>query len=66
MCEQFDAYPLPQVEEDIDWYGYWQQQAVKTDTGGAGATLREVFIHGSRVEQATQRHCGHQHSQSGE
>lgn len=45
MSEQLDAHPAPQVEEDVDRDGDWQQQAVETHTAAAGATLGEVLVH---------------------
>lgn len=54
--EELDPYPAPQVEEDVDRDGDRQQQAVETQTAAAGAALREVIIHCSRVEQTKERH----------
>lgn len=50
--EEFDPYPGPEVEEDIDGNGDWEQQAIETEAAGAGAVLGKVLIHCSRVEQA--------------
>lgn len=55
MSEEFDAHPAPQVEEDVDGDGDGQQQAVETQTVAAGAALREVLVHGGRVEQTAER-----------
>lgn len=66
MSEQLDAHPAPQVEEDVDGDGDRQQQAVETDTAAAGAALREVLIHSSRVKQTEERHYrdqSHHHRQ---
>lgn len=49
MPEELDSHPAPEVEEDVDRNGDWQQQAVETQAVAAGATLREVIIHCSRV-----------------
>lgn len=64
--EELDPHPAPEVEEDVDRNGDWQQQAVEAQTAAAGAALREVLIHGRRVEQTKERHDGdqtHQHRQ---
>ncbi|KAM3609208.1 uncharacterized protein V6R79_011035 [Siganus canaliculatus] len=58
VSEEFDAHPAPQVEEDVDGNGDRQQQAVEAQTVAAGAALREVLIHCSRVEQTKERHDG--------
>lgn len=51
VSEELDPHPAPQVEEDVDRDGDRQQQAVETQAAAAGATLRKVLIHRSRVEQ---------------
>lgn len=56
VSKELDPHPAPEVEEDIDGDGHWQQQAVETQTVAAGAALREVLIHRRRVEQTKQRH----------
>lgn len=56
MSEELDSHPAPEVEEDVDRDGDWQQQAVETQTVAAGAALRKVLIHRSRVEQTKERH----------
>lgn len=66
MSEKFDPHPAPEVEEDIDWDGDRQQQAIETQTVTAGAALREVLVHCSRVEQTKERHYwdqSHHHGQ---
>lgn len=66
MSEEFNPHPAPEVEEDIHRDGDRQQQAVETQTVAAGAALREVFIHCSRVEQTKERYDGdqaHHHGQ---
>ena len=45
MPEEFNTHPSPKVEEHINRYGNRQEQAVKAQTGGASAALREVFFH---------------------
>lgn len=64
--EELDPHPAPKVEEDIDWDGDRQQQAVETQTVAAGAALREVLIHSGREEQTTQRHNGNQSHHHGQ
>lgn len=68
MSEELDPDPAPEVEEDVDGDGDGQQQAVETHTAAAGAALREVLIHCSRVEETEERHDGHQphHHRQGE
>lgn len=66
MSEEFDPHPAPEVEEDVDGDCDWQQQAVETQTGAAGAALREVVIHSSRVKQTKQRHYGDQSHHHGQ
>lgn len=64
--EELDPHPAPEVEEDVDGYGDRQQQTVETQTVAAGATLREVIIHRSGVEQTEERHYwdqSHHHRQ---
>jgi len=64
--EELDPHPAPEVEEDVDRDGDRQQQAVETQTVAAGAALREVIIHRSRVEQTKERHYrdqSHHHRQ---
>lgn len=56
MSEELDPHPAPEVEEDVDGDGDRQQQTVETQTVAAGAALREVLIHGSRVEQTKEGH----------
>lgn len=56
MSKKLDPDPAPEVEEDVDRDGDGQQQAVETQTAAAGAALREVLIHCSRVEQTHERH----------
>lgn len=56
MSEELEPHPAPQVEEDVDGDGDRQQQAVETQAVAAGAALREVFIHCSRVEQTKEGH----------
>lgn len=66
MSKQLDPHPAPEVEEDIDRNGDWQQQAVETETVAAGATMWEVLVHCSRVEQTTKRYYwdqSHHHGQ---
>ena len=63
MPEQFNPHPLPEMEEDIHRDGDWQEEAVETQAAGAGAALREVLIHGGRVEKSTQRDNRNQHSE---
>lgn len=50
MSKKLDSHPAPEVEKDVDRDGDRQQQAVETQTVAAGAALREVLIHSSRVE----------------
>lgn len=45
VSKKLDPHPAPEVEEDVDRDGDWQQQAVETQTVAAGAALREVLIH---------------------
>lgn len=45
MSKKFDPHPATGVEEDVDRYSDWQQQAVETHTVAAGAALREALIH---------------------
>lgn len=45
VSKEFDPHPAPDVEEDVDRYSDWQQQAVETHTVAAGTALREVLIH---------------------
>lgn len=68
MSEELDAHPAPEMEEDIDRDGDRQQQAVETQTVAAGATLREVVIHSSGVEQTKEGHDRNQshHQRQGE
>lgn len=68
MSEELDAHPAPQMEEDVDRNGDRQQQAVEAQTVTAGAALREVLIHRSRVEQTEERHDGDEpyHHRQGE
>lgn len=61
MSEELDPHPAPQMEEDVDGEGERQQQAVETHTAAAGASLREVLIHGGRVDQTDE---GHKRDQS--
>lgn len=56
VSKKFDPHPAPEVEEDVHRDGDREQQAVETQTVAAGAALREVLIHRSRVEQTKQRH----------
>lgn len=56
VSKKLDPHPAPEVEEDVDRDGDRQQQAVETQTVAAGAALREVLIHRSRVEQTKERH----------
>lgn len=56
MSKKLDPHPAPEVEEDVDRDGDRQQQAIETHTAAAGAALREVLIHRSRVEQTEERH----------
>lgn len=55
VSKELDPHPAPEVEEDVDRDGDRQQQAVETQTVAAGAALREVLIHRSRVEQTKER-----------
>lgn len=66
MSEELDAHPAPEVEEDIDRDGDRQQQAVEAQTVAAGAALREVLIHSSRVEQTKEGHYGDQSHHHGQ
>jgi len=66
VSEEFDPHPAPEVKEDIDGDGDRQQQAVETQTVAARAALREVFIHGCRVEQTKKRHYGDQSHHHGQ
>jgi len=64
--EELNPHPAPEMEEDIDRDGDRQKQAVETQTVAAGAALREVLIHCSRVEQTKERHYrdqSHHHRQ---
>lgn len=56
MSKKLDPYPAPEVEEDVDGDGDREQQAVETQTAAAGAALREILIHCSRVKQTEERH----------
>lgn len=56
VSKELDPHPAPEVEEDVDGDGDRQQQAVETQTVTAGAALREVLIHRSRVEQPKEGH----------
>lgn len=50
--KKLNSHPSPQVEEHINRYRDRKQEAVETQAVGAGAALREGFIHAGRVEQA--------------
>lgn len=56
VSEELDPHPAPEVEEDVDGDGDGQQQAVEAQAAAAGAALREVLVHGRRVEQTEERH----------
>ena len=62
MPEQFNPYPLPKMEEDIDRNGDWQEEAVEAQAAGTGAALGEALIHGGIVEKSTKRDNRNQHS----
>lgn len=66
MSEELDPHPAPEMEEDVDGEGERQQQAVETHTAAARAALREVFIHGGRVDQTNERHNGDQSHHHGQ
>ncbi|KAK2841829.1 hypothetical protein Q5P01_012029 [Channa striata] len=56
----------PEVEEDIDRDGDWQQQTVEAQTVAACAALGEILIHSCRVEQTKEgyyRYQSHHHRQ---
>lgn len=57
VSKKLDPHPAADVEEDVDGDGDGQQQAVEADApAAAGAALREVLVHRSRVEQAKEGH----------
>lgn len=55
MSEKFDPHPAPDVEEEIDGDGDWQQKAVEAHAP-AGAAFGEVVIDRSGVKQTEERH----------
>lgn len=56
VSKELESHPAPEVEEDIDRDGDWQQQTVETQTVAAGTALGEILIHRSRVEQTKEGH----------
>lgn len=64
--EEFNSHPFPQMEEDIDRDGDWQEEAVETQTAGTCASLREVLIHRGRVKQSTYGDNRDQHCDGGQ